>query len=56
MNRTRGRASAAVKAGALVQSCRVACTGMLFGPSLYLLLEVLGREQVARRLAASASL
>jgi glutamyl-tRNA synthetase len=45
-----------VKAGALVQPCRVACTGKLVGPSLYHLLEVLGRERVARRLAASASL
>ena len=40
-----------MKAGALVQPCRVACTGKLVGPSLYHLLEVLGRERVTRRLA-----
>ena len=40
-----------VKVGALVQPCRVACTGRLVGPSLYHLLEVLGREKVARRVA-----
>jgi glutamyl-tRNA synthetase len=42
-----------VKAGALVQPCRVACTGRLVGPSLYHLLEVLGRERVAKRLATA---
>jgi glutamyl-tRNA synthetase len=40
-----------VKAGALVQPCRVACTGSLVGPSLYHLLEVLGRDSVLCRLA-----
>ena len=40
-----------VKVGALVQPCRVACTGRLVGPSLYHLLEVLGREKVAKRIA-----
>ena len=39
-----------VKVGALVQPCRVACTGRLVGPSLYHLLEVLGREKVAKRM------
>jgi glutamyl-tRNA synthetase len=42
-----------VKVGALVQPCRVACTGKLVGPSLYHLLEVLGREKVATRFAAA---
>ncbi len=42
-----------VKVGALVQPCRVACTGKLVGPSLYHLLEVLGREKVAKRFAAA---
>lgn len=40
-----------VKVGALVQPCRVACTGKLVGPSLYHLMEVMGREKVAKRLA-----
>ncbi len=42
-----------VKAGALVQPCRAAVTGKLVGPSLYHLLEVLGREKVRRRLMAA---
>lgn len=42
-----------VKAGALVQPCRAAVTGKLIGPSLYHLLEVLGREKVKRRLMAA---
>ena len=42
-----------VKVGALVQPCRVACTGKLVGPSLYHLLEVLGRDRVARRFSAA---
>jgi glutamyl-tRNA synthetase len=42
-----------VKVGALVQPCRVACTGKLVGPSLYHLLEVLGREKVARRFSVA---
>ena len=41
-----------IKVGALVQPCRIACTGKLVGPSLYHLLEVLGREKVAQRFAA----
>ena len=40
-----------LKVGAFVQPCRVACTGKLIGPSLYHLLEVLGRERVTRRIA-----
>jgi glutamyl/glutaminyl-tRNA synthetase len=39
-----------VKAGPLVQPCRVACTGRTVGPSLYHLLEILGRDRVLRRL------
>jgi glutamyl-tRNA synthetase len=39
-----------VKAGALVQPCRVACTGKMVGPSLYHLLEVLGKNRVLARL------
>jgi len=39
-----------VKAGALVHPARLACTGKTAGPSLYHLLEVLGKERVLRRL------
>jgi glutamyl-tRNA synthetase len=39
-----------LKAGPLVHPCRVACTGRGVGPSLYHLLEILGRERVLRRL------
>ncbi len=39
-----------VKVGTLVQPVRVACTGSLVGPSLYHLMEVLGRDRVDRRL------
>ncbi len=39
-----------VKAGVLVHPCRLACTGKTAGPSLYHLLEVLGKERVLRRL------
>ncbi len=39
-----------MKAGALLQSCRVACTGKLVGLSLYHLLADLGWERVTRRL------
>lgn len=42
-----------VKAGALVHPARMACTGSSAGPSLYHLLEVLGREKVLRRLDAA---
>ena len=38
-----------VKAGPLVQPCRVACTGRTVGPSLYHLLEILGRDRVLAR-------
>jgi glutamyl/glutaminyl-tRNA synthetase len=39
-----------VKAGVLVHPTRLACTGRSAGPSLYHLLEVLGRDRVLQRL------
>ncbi len=45
-----------VKAGPLVQPCRVACTGRSVGPSLYHLMEILGRDRVLRRLDVGARL
>ena len=39
-----------VKTGLLVHPLRVACTGRNVGPSLYHLIEVLGRERVLKRL------
>lgn len=39
-----------VKAGVLVHPTRLACTGRTAGPSLYHLLEVLGKERVLQRL------
>jgi glutamyl-tRNA synthetase len=39
-----------VKAGVLVHPCRLACTGNTAGPSLYHLLEVLGKEKVLQRI------
>ena len=39
-----------VKAGILVHPTRLACTGQAVGPSLYHLLEVLGRDKVLERL------
>ena len=39
-----------VKAGVLVHPLRAACTGKEIGPSLYHLMEVLGKEEVLRRL------
>jgi glutamyl-tRNA synthetase len=39
-----------VKAGALVHPVRMAMTGKTIGPSLYHLLQVLGKEQVLDRL------
>ena len=38
------------EAGVLVQPTRLACTGKTAGPSLYHLLDVLGKERVLRRL------
>lgn len=43
-------ASLGVKAGALVHPTRLACTGRTAGPSLYHLLEILGKERVLQRL------
>jgi glutamyl-tRNA synthetase len=43
-----------VKAGVLVHPVRLACTGNTAGPSLYHLMEVLGRERVLKRLALHA--
>jgi glutamyl-tRNA synthetase len=39
-----------IKAGALIHPLRVACTGKTVGPSLYHLMEVLGRDKVLARL------
>ncbi len=39
-----------VKAGALVHPCRLAATGKTSGPSLYHLLQVLGKERVMARI------
>jgi glutamyl-tRNA synthetase len=39
-----------VKAGVLVHPCRLAVTGKPAGPSLYHLLEVLGKEKVLARI------
>jgi glutamyl-tRNA synthetase len=39
-----------IKAGALVHPTRLACTGRTAGPSLYHLLEILGKERVLQRL------
>jgi glutamyl-tRNA synthetase len=43
-----------VKAGVLVHPTRLACTGAAAGPSLYHLMEVLGKERVLKRLALYA--
>jgi len=42
-----------VKAGVLVHPVRLACTGKAIGPSLYHLMEVLGKERVLKRLDAA---
>ena len=39
-----------VKAGVLVHPCRLAVTGKPSGPSLYHLLEVLGKDKVMARI------
>ncbi len=43
-------ANCGVKNGVLVHPMRLACTGATAGPSLYHLLEILGRERVLTRL------
>jgi glutamyl-tRNA synthetase len=43
-----------VKSGVLVHPVRLACTGNTAGPSLYHLMEVLGRDRVLKRLAVYA--
>ena len=45
-----------VKAGILINGVRTAVTGRSMGPSLFEILECLGRERVVARLEASASL
>ncbi len=44
-----------IKVGAIVHPVRIACTGKSIGPSLYHLLEVLGREKVIQRLDVALS-
>ena len=39
-----------MKAGVLVHPCRLAVTGKTSGPSLYHLLQVLGKERVMARI------
>lgn len=46
-------AETGVKAGVLVHPTRMACTGKTAGPSLYHLLEVLGKERVLKRMDAA---
>jgi glutamyl-tRNA synthetase len=46
-------AELSVKAGVLVHPTRLACTGKTIGPSLYHLMEVLGKERVLQRLDRS---
>jgi len=43
-----------IKVGLLVHPVRLACTGNTAGPSLYHLMEILGREQVLKRLRVFA--
>jgi glutamyl-tRNA synthetase len=45
-----------VKAGVLVHPTRLACTGSAAGPSLYHLMEVLGKERVLKRLGPTSRL
>ena len=44
-----------VKAGALIHPLRLAMTGKTIGPSLYHLLEVLGREKALARIDTAAA-
>ena len=43
-------ASVGVKVGAIIHPVRLACTGKTVGPSLYHLMEVLGRDRVLQRI------
>jgi len=43
-----------VKTGELIHPCRVAVSGKSAGPSLYHMLEVLGRDRVLARLRRAA--
>lgn len=45
-----------VKAGLLVHPTRIACTGRSVGPSLYHLMEVLGKDRVVRRFDRAVAL
>ena len=45
-----------MKTGVLVHPTRLACTGKTAGPSLYHLLEVLGKERVLARLERALAL
>jgi glutamyl-tRNA synthetase len=45
-----------VKMGLIVHPVRLACSGRTVGPSLYHLMEVLGREEVVRRLDRAVAL
>jgi glutamyl-tRNA synthetase len=45
-----------IKVGQLVHPIRVACTGKTVGPSLYHLIEVLGKERVLKRLDRALSM
>jgi glutamyl-tRNA synthetase len=49
-------AEMAIKAGPLVHPTRLACTGNVSGPSLYHLLEILGREKVLKRIDRALAL
>jgi glutamyl-tRNA synthetase len=44
-----------VKAGVLVHPTRLACTGAAAGPSLYHLMEIVGKETILKRLDAQIS-
>ena len=45
-----------MKPGKLIQPTRIACTGTPVGPSLWHLMEVLGRDEVIKRLTAAQDL
>jgi glutamyl-tRNA synthetase len=49
-------AELAIKAGPLVHPTRLACTGNTSGPSLYHLLEILGKETVLTRIDKALAL